>query len=257
MDEPKLTRNQILELKDLARKSSLRNTKHKVIVEGTRSILGAIRTKAKVLTLIETVQQESKLSGVNADRYIVDQSVIEKIATTSSPQNAIAICQMPVYEIQDIQLIEKPIFVLDNVSDPGNVGTIIRSCAAFDIGAVILIGGCDPWNPKVVRSSAGTVFGCPVLQAENYQLEQLLANRTIYAADLEGKTELGDTKFSTNPAVVFGNEANGIISPFFEKNTKKFAIDMAELCESLNVAMSATVVAHHLAKIDSSRGQSR
>ena len=254
MNGSRLSRNDITELRELARSSSLRNEMRQVVVEGYRAISGAYLSGARFRSILVTDQEDTRVASINADKYVVDPVALERIATTSNPQHAVAVCEMPVMNIDDIvsgKLSKAPIFILDNVSDPGNVGTIIRSAVAFGLGAIITVGGCDAFHPKVVRSSAGTIFGCPILPVDEYELEHLLKRREVFAAaapipDEEGVT-LDQCSFPNNPAVVFGNEAHGIITPYFENNTRPFSIPMAELCESLNVAMTATIVAYHLA----------
>lgn len=254
MNHSRLSRNEITELRELGRSSSLRHESGRVLVEGYRAISGAQRAGAKFRYILVTDHEDERMAAIPAEKIVVDQTALEKIATTSNPQAALAVCELPVTSIDQIvsgTISRKPIFVLDNVSDPGNVGTIIRSAVAFGVGAIVMVGGCDPFNPKVVRSSAGTIFACPIISIEEYQLDQLLARRQVYSAAVSQDATLDNTKFAKSAAVVFGSEAHGIITPYFENNTQPFAVPMQELCESLNVAMTATIVAHHLrAKID-------
>ena len=254
MNNSRLSRNEITELRELSRSSSLRHESGRVLVEGYRAISGAVQAGAKFRYVLVAKSEDERMASIPAEKIVVDETSIERIATTSSPQAALAICEMPVTSIDQIvsgKIARKPIFILDNVSDPGNVGTIIRSAVAFGIGAIVMVGGCDPFNPKVVRSSAGTIFACPILTAEEYQLDQILGRREIFTAAASEDSFLENTKFPHNAVVVFGSEAHGIITPYFENNTHPFAVPMQELCESLNVAMTATIVAHHLrAKIE-------
>lgn len=249
MNHSRLSRNEITELRELSRSSSLRHESGRVLVEGYRSISGAARAGAKFRFILTTDHNDEKMATIAAEKIIVDKTALERISTTSSPQSALAICEMPVTTIDQIvsgHLSNKPIFVLDNVSDPGNVGTIVRSAVAFEIGAIVMVGGCDPFNPKAVRSSAGTIFACPIITIDEYQIKQILAGREVFSADSSTQDTLDSTKFPKNVAVVFGSEAHGIITPYFENNTHPFTVPMQELCESLNVAMTATIVAHHL-----------
>lgn len=249
MNHSRLSRNEITELRELSRSSTLRHESRRVLVEGYRSISGADRAGAKFRFILVTNYDDEKMATIPAEKIVVDQVALERISTTSSPQSALAICEMPVTSIDQIvsgTISRKPIFILDNVSDPGNVGTIIRSAVAFGIGAIIMVGGCDPFNPKVVRSSAGTIFACPIITIDEYQLEQILARREVFSAESSEHNTIDSTKFPKNAAVVFGSEAHGIITPFFKNNTHPFTVPMQELCESLNVAMTVTIVAHHL-----------
>ncbi len=245
----RLSRNDITELRELFRSSSRRNESGRVPVEGYRAISGAHRAGAKFQRILVTNGDDSRIEGIPGEIVVVDEAALERIATTTSPQHALALCSMPITSIDDVvsgKLAKKSLFVLDNVSDPGNMGTIIRSAVAFGVGGIITVGGCDPFHPKVVRASAGTIFACPILSVEQYQIDEVLARREIFAAEASCEATLESVSFPRTAAIVFGSEAHGIITPFFQ-NTHPFTIPMAELCESLNVAMTATIVAHHMA----------
>jgi len=248
MNASTLTKADISDFRELARSSALRKECQLVVVEGFRAIDGAKRSGASVHTIFTTDEQDSRFDAYrnNAEIKFVTEKAIGRISTTPSPQNAIALCSMPIFSDQEFitSAQNKPIFVLDHVADPGNMGTIFRSAVAFGIGGVITLGGCDPFHPKVVRSSAGSLFGCPIYDAQEFELDILLKDRTIYVADAKGEAHLEDIKESKSPAIIFGSEAEGIITDFFQNNTVKFSIPMEELCESLNVAMTAAIVAH-------------
>lgn len=243
-----LTRNEVSELSELGKSASFRYETRRVLVEGSRAVSGARLAGAKFDYLI--VSDENQIEEeYESITYLVDEKAIGKISTTPNPQNVLGICKLPETGLSDFSktpLNKKSVFVLDHISDPGNLGTIFRSAVAFGVGGVVTIGGCDPFHPKVVRSSAGSLFACPVVSLEEFQLGELTKSRTVYCADSNGHAKLEDTKFEENSCIVFGNEANGIITEFFLKNTTSFTISMQELCESLNVAMTATIVAHHL-----------
>ncbi len=249
MTEPQLSRNRILELARLGVSSSARDEAKLVLVEGYRAIAGAASARAKFESIFVLDDSDTRLQNIDAQVVKIDDKTAKKIATTTNPQGAIGICKMPVFNPEELAkgvLFNKPVIVLDNVSDPGNVGTIIRSARAFGIGAVVMVGGCDPFHPKVVRSSAGMIFGIPVASIEPYQLERILDGRKIYKAQASKEDELQTINFEKNPAIAFGSEANGFVTEFFENNTLGVSINMEESCESLNVAMTATIIAYHL-----------
>lgn len=243
-----LSKADISRYRDIARSNSLRHEEALVFVEGFRAISGAINAGAQVreLLLVEGSHSEILNSVHCPDPTYVDQKTIDRIATTTSPQAAIAICDFPRADSSKVLGVDSPIFILDHVADPGNVGTIIRSCVAFGIKGLITLGGCDPYHPKVVRSSAGTIFALEVYPVEEFELPELLTDRKLYCADMAGTMSLEQLPSDNSAAIVFGNEAHGIITSYFANNAGTFSINMAELCESLNVAMTATIVAHQL-----------
>lgn len=241
----------VKELRELSRSSSLRHEHKLVLVEGYRAIAGAIASGAHIQEIYYSDPSKVVLfGGVDKEKLVeVSDKAITQFSTTNNPQSAIALCTMP-HANKDCFKNEKnkhrPIFILDNLTDPGNVGTIMRSAVAFDFAGIIMIGGVDPFNTKVIRSSAGTVFGLDVLIAEEYQLDDILGSRPMYATRADGESELGSTSIDSNAVFVLGNEAHGIKGEYFENNATSLRVNMAELCESLNVAMLATIVAHEM-----------
>lgn len=252
MEKLSLSRNRILELARLGVSSPARDEAKLVLVEGYRAIAGAMSSGAKFENIFAVNVNDERLQGLDTSVIEIDEKTAKKIATTTNPQGAIGICEMPVFNPESLlegELFNKPVIVLDNVSDPGNVGTIIRSAGAFGIGAIVMVGGCDPFHPKVVRSSAGMIFGTPIASVEPYQLEKILDKRQVYKAEASKDSELQTIDFPKNPAIAFGSEANGFQTSFFEDNALSVSINMEESCESLNVAMTATIIAYHLSTL--------
>ena len=242
----------LIERAQFGRSSSARYDSKLVLVEGSRAIAGAKNSGAKIrhILAIEPGELQTEFPGMEIIQ--IDVKSAKSIATTTNPQGVMAICEMPIFDpltISSGEQFEKPVIVLDNVCDPGNVGTIIQSATVLVLTAVILVGGCDPFHPKVVRSSAGMIFGCPVSSIEPFQLEEILKGRQIYKAQASDSSELQTIDFPNNPAIAFGNEANGFQTEFFRNNTLEVSINMEELCESLNVAMTATIIAYHLSTL--------
>jgi TrmH family RNA methyltransferase len=136
--------------------------------------------------------------------------------------------------------------VLCDVADPGNVGTLVRAAAAAGAGAVVLAGGVDPTNPKVVRASAGAVFGVDIVVAEVGAVETLARLRTAgyetLATVVEGATPYDGVDLTGPVAVVVGNEAHGLASEVVAVASRAVSIPMAGPTESLIVAMAGTVV---------------
>lgn len=246
-----LEKSFVKELRELSRSSSLRHEHGLVLVEGYRAIAGAISSGADIQEIYYSDPTKTKyFPNIDSEKLVeVTDKAITQFSTTNNPQSAIALCSMPRSNKESFKSEKnnhRPIFVLDNVTDPGNVGTIMRSALAFDFAGIIMLGGVDPFNTKAIRSSAGTIFGLDVLIAEEYQLDDILGSRPIYATRADGESELSDANIDSNAVFVLGNEAHGIKSDYFEKNATSLRVNMAELCESLNVAMLATIVAHEM-----------
>lgn len=135
------------------------------------------------------------------------------------------------------------VIVLENVQDPGNVGTVLRTADAFGIDLVVLCGACaDPFNPKTVRGSMGAVFRQPVARAEVGDLPTLLGGLPLYGAALAADAQDVRTLPKSDLAVAVGNEGRGLTDGLLALCTGKTLIPMRPQAESLNAGVAAAVV---------------
>jgi RNA methyltransferase, TrmH family len=182
--------------------------------------------------------------------------VLQRVASTETPQNPIAVVRMrDPGSVSDLLASASFVVALDRIGDPGNLGTILRSAEASGADLVVLTpGSVDPYNPKVVRASAGALFHVPVLEAD---LDEVAAaglslvgtsshdspNRTVQAhtsADLTGRL-----------AIVMGNEAAGLPDEWTDTDgpiRRWVTIPHRGRSESLNVAMATTVLVFEVAR---------
>ncbi len=139
------------------------------------------------------------------------------------------------------------ILILNEIRDPGNLGTVIRSAAAAGVGAVLLEkGSVDLYNPKVIRATMGTVARVPVFTDLSFEaiLSFLDENGVdVYIAGMEEPVCYHEVPVSGKTAVVFGNEGNGISARWRERSFSSLMIPMENGVESLNVAVAASVIA--------------
>lgn len=179
----------------------------------------------------------------DAPWFALDGGVMERVASTERPQPNIAVVAMPpaATALDEVNFA----VVLDRLSDPGNLGTILRSSEAAGVDAVILTpGSVDPFNPKVVRASAGALFHLPIIDA------------TIESVSKAGLRLLGTSSHLGSPhteavwggriALILGNEAHGI--PVDAPVDAWVCIEHRGRAESLNVAMAATVLSFEAAR---------
>jgi TrmH family RNA methyltransferase len=167
-------------------------------------------------------------------------NVIERVASTDSPQPIIAVAAM---RTRSIPARATFLLVADGLADPGNAGTIIRSAEAAGVDAVVLTpGSVDPYNPKVVRASAGSLFRMPVLEAA---LDSLGEFRRLGTSSHRGDLYT-DPVYHGRVAVVVGNEAHGLADDAAVDHW--VTIPHAGPAESLNVAMAATVLVFEVAR---------
>jgi len=182
--------------------------------------------------------------------------VLERVASTETPQNPIAIVRMADHGPVDALLAAASfVVVLDAVADPGNLGTILRSAEASGADLVVLTpGSVDPYNPKVVRASAGALFHVPVVEAT---LDEVVASglTTIGTTshDAPGRTVEShtDADLTGRLALVMGNEAAGLPDDWTDSTgpiRRWVTIPHVGRSESLNVAMATTVLAFEVAR---------
>ncbi len=173
-------------------------------------------------------------------QHALAPNVIERIASTESPQPVLAVVGM---RSAALPVDASFVLVADRLGDPGNAGTIIRSAEAAGADAVVLTpGSVDPYNPKVVRASAGSLFRIPVVEAT---LDSLSGFRRLGTSSHRGDIYT-DPVYHGRVAVVVGNEAHGLDSD--AEIDQWITIPHAGPAESLNVAMAATVLVFEVAR---------
>ena len=172
----------------------------------------------------------------------------QSVAPAVSPQPMLALVDKPQAELPASMARDDLVLVLVGVSDPGNTGTIIRAAEACAACYVVVVGGADPWAPKAVRASAGSVLRVPVVMAADAgaALKALrAAGASILAADAsEGEVHDSGVLAGHSPvALVLGSESHGLDPSIYALADSRVRILMAGGAESLNVAMAATLLA--------------
>ncbi len=175
--------------------------------------------------------------------YRVTEEILAKIADAATPQGIVACC--PCWKTGAFTWEQGMVVALDGVSDPGNVGTILRSADAAGCSGVVLLEDCaDIFSPKVVRSTMGSLFHLPVYTCTKEELVAFAKSEgaELWSAALDGAVSLYDISWPSKAVVVMGNEAHGVSAELQEASDKKMYIPMTGKAESLNVAMATTVV---------------
>lgn len=173
-----------------------------------------------------------------------DVSNFRELISTETPQNVAGVARIPKFTIENVAKC-KVVVVLDNVQDPGNVGTILRVCLAFDAG-LILVDSADPTNPKSVRASAASILKTPWVETGKFEAEELIASlkRPVYKLELRE----GAKKISEIPkeplVIVAGNEGRGVTLELPDA-TSVYIPQNVEL-ESLNVAIATSIALYEL-----------
>ena len=178
--------------------------------------------------------------------FVTDE-IMHKLSSTTSLNKYLAICKKP-----KISSDKKRCFVLDQVQDPGNVGTIIRTAYSFGFDTVILSKNCaDEYSSKVIRSSQGAIFHIAVIREDlTKEIQQLKENGcTIYGTSLHNAKPLQEYPPKENIAIVLGNEGKGVSDEILDICDHHIFIEMSQF-ESLNVAVAGGIVAYHFRKME-------
>ena len=177
-------------------------------------------------------------------------SIFETLCDAKTPQGILAIAEMKPNDKENI--VQNSSFVaLDNISDPGNVGTIIRTADWFGIKQIFLLGNCaNPYSPKVIRSSMGSTFKLNIFINGNFTniFEENFDKISIFAASLDATEILQNIESAKNFGLIVGNESRGISKFWDEIITKKFFIRGFGEAESLNVAIASGISLFHFCK---------
>ena len=165
----------------------------------------------------------------------------EMAAKRSRPASSV---RMKLSSLEDLGA--GPLLILENVQDPGNIGTLFRTAEAAGAGGVIVSGDCaDPYSPKVLRATMGAVFRLPFVISEDLPatLRKLQAAGTaVYAAHLKGEDLYTEAAFPEKCAFLLGNEGNGLSEEISALADRKIRIPMEGKTESLNVAVAGALL---------------
>lgn len=228
-----------------------------VILEGPRTLSEALAAgiEPSVVAVSESASGDARVQDLLArlspgtETLVLSDRAFESVAPAASPQPVLALVPRPEAEMPPSLAQDDLALVLVDISDPGNAGTIVRTAEACRARCVVVVGGADPWAPKAVRASAGSVLRVPVVQAAGAVavLEALrAAGAVIVAADPRGgaRHDSGVLAAGGGPvALVLGSESHGLDPSLRERADISVRIPMAGGAESLNVAMAATLLA--------------
>lgn len=214
------------------------------LAEGEKAIEGINKSGFEIESLFAKEEKETLNFGAQKT-FLANDAVMSKISTTKTPCNIVAVVRQKKYKINDF-LKMKRILLLENIKDAGNLGTILRTCKAFDIEGVILLGETiDLYNPKVVRSSVGC-FDIPVINLGFEDLKLFKKHKFYSTALYEDSKPLKSVKFEEPLIIAFGSEAEGLSKEFLKIKTINIKIETSKNVESLNLAGAVTICLYEL-----------
>ncbi len=199
---------------------------------------------------------ERKLNDVGYETVAGD--VFGKMSDTQAPQGILCVVRQPVYCLEDLLKAESPLLLLlEDLQDPGNLGTIIRTGEAAGVTGVIMSSGTvDLFNPKTIRGTMGSVFRVPFLYVDSLPLTiGALRQRGIhtYAAHLEGEVFYDAFSFREPTAFLVGNEGRGLARETADQAERYLKIPMEGKVESLNAAVAASLLMYEAHRQRSAR----
>ncbi|MCL7989245.1 RNA methyltransferase [Sphingobacterium sp. lm-10] len=219
-------------------------------VEGVKSILEFVDSTYEVNMIFATSSAAAKLNKIpqNIKLVSVNEEELKKVSFLTNPQGALALVKIPSSErISTEQLSGKHSLILDDVQDPGNMGTIVRTAEWFGFTQVIAsLDTVDVYNPKVVQATMGSLARMQIIYMD---IEALIKETTIpsYGALLAGNS-IYETDFKQEGMIILGNEGNGIRPTILPHITQAVTIPSFGRAESLNVAVAATVFCSEIAR---------
>ncbi len=245
----------IKEIALLQKSSSKRKEEALFVLEGLRLCQDAAQNNYSVKTLVvsDTAAEKyaesiAEICRVAAEKYIIPDSLFQKIADTVSPQGVLCVCDLPKATKYSVSASGKYI-ALENLQDPSNLGAISRTAEALGISGLIVQGGADPFSPKSLRASMGALLRIPVIQTNDMFEVFKSASIKSYASVVHETAESVCTQtFKGGCAVIIGNEANGLTNETILKATKSITIPMSGCAESLNAAVAASILMWEMTK---------
>ena len=239
---------QVALLRDKAR---ARREEGAYVVEGLRMFreipAGDVR---EVYVTQDFYNKNESLCSTYKDLQVVSDKVFEKIADTVTPQGVVAVVSMKETSLEDVLKGDFLLF-LENIQDPGNLGTLFRTAEGAGVkGIIISKGSADIYNPKVIRSTMGSIFRMPYIYVEDISsvISKEAPNMNIYAAALEGAKDYTTVSYTGRCGILIGNEGNGLKSETIKAAGKSVYIPMQGSVESLNASISGAILMYEAAR---------
>lgn len=227
--------------------SSLKDKKHRAlqglyVAEGLKMVNEAIKFNKDIKYIVSTTEMLGLISKTSAQILEVSEKVFKFLSDETTPQGVLAVLKIP---NSDIKEPSGNCLLLDGVSDPGNLGTIIRTASAFNFKDIYLLNCVDPYSNKVVRASMSGIYNVNLYKGDFSRIKTALKNYSVVAGDLKGE-DLESFNKPQNLCIAVGNEANGLSSEVRELASNFVTIKMQNNQESLNVAIALSILMYKL-----------
>ena len=240
---------------NLMNKAKFRRSEGKFVAEGIKMFMEAPKGDVLEVYIKEgaydsfDMQTKKKLERIGYE--VLSESVFKKVADTVTPQGILSVIKIRESSIEEILSEENPIIaVLENIQDPGNIGTIIRSAEGAGVNGLLLSNDCvDIYNPKVIRSTMGSVFRMKFAYTDIDSVFDSFKSKKIetYALALDKNAKAYDKYDYKKPVAFFvGNEGNGLKESTVKKCDNTAFIPMCGEVESLNASVAASLMMYEI-----------
>ena len=232
---------------------NLRDEEHVFFVEGIRMFREVPVDELQEVYVSESFYKKEKVlvnaiagqAGVHIE--VLTDTVFAHASDTKTPQGVLCVVRQKSYKLEDLLKGEKRhLLVLDNLQDPGNMGTIVRTAEGAGVTGVIMSRDCvDIYNPKTIRSTMGSIYRMPFYYAEDIlkAIRKIKdAGIKVYAAHLDGEKSYDEEDYAFSCAFLIGNEGNGLREETSKMADHYIIIPMSGEVESLNAAIAASVL---------------
>lgn len=215
---------------------------NKFLVEGEHLVLEAYKNGC----LEELILEENEIFPLDVETSYVTNNVLNYISELDTPQKIMGICIK-----KNTEKLGDRLLVLDDIQDPGNLGTIIRSAVAFNIDTILLSNNSvDLYNSKVIRASQGLIFHINIVRKDILlELPKLKDNGYyIYGTKVTHGKSLKSLEKKEKFVIIMGNEGNGMHDEVSELCDEFIYIEMNDMCESLNVGVATSIILYEFSK---------
>ncbi|MEG0354489.1 MAG: RNA methyltransferase [Lachnospiraceae bacterium] len=233
---------QVKWLLQLQKKSKVRNEEGVFIVEGIRMFQELPKERVEKVYLSESffLKKKGEWEPGHPTPEILSDHVFDYVSDTKTPQGILCVVRRKGYTIEDLQREKEPfLLVLDQIQDPGNLGTILRTAEGAGVNGIVMSSDCaDIYNPKTIRSTMGSIYRMPVVVTSDL----CTAIGTFKKSGVEGKHTYDQEDYRRGCGFLIGNEGNGLREEIAAQADEWVRIPMHGQVESLNVAIASSVL---------------
>lgn len=246
----------VKQVMNLIKKAKARNESGLFVAEGLRIFKEIPRDQIDSIFVSESfLKEEERKHLIDGMKYeVLTDEVFQVMSDTKTPQGILALVKQHAYTPEDLIRVPGPAFlmILENIQDPGNLGTIIRAGEGAGITGVLMNSTtADIYNPKVIRSTMGSVFRVPFAYTDDLTASILQLKKKgikLYAAHLDGRNNYEKEDYTVDTGFLIGNEANGLTEDTAGLADAYIKIPMLGSVESLNAAVAASVLMFETAR---------